>query len=270
MKPKRLKNKTIFSQQPALLKSEERILLIDVSNTFTKVAVARNGIIGRVKKHRTSLLSALPFSETKADRAVICSVVPKANTILENRLPFPILWVDHTTAGVAIRYPKPSTIGADRLANAAAAVSLGRLPAIVVDFGTAVTFDVVDTTGQYLGGIIAPGLATAAHALHEKTALLPLTHIRKISSPIGKNTQQGIQIGLLLGAVGIVREVIERITRECFDDIHPAVLATGGDAELVARLASSGSGKKVIDLVDPLLTLRGLLVIATNRKNRIN
>ena len=244
----------------------ESILLIDVSNSFTKIAVARNGIIGRVQKRPTASLATLPFSDTRADRAVICSVVPKANTILQHRLPCPILWVDHTTSGVCIRYPKPATIGADRLANAAAAVSLGRLPAIVVDFGTAVTFDVIDAKGHYLGGIIAPGLATAASALHERTALLPLTRIRKISSTIGKSTRQGIQIGLLLGAVGIVREVVERITRECFAGKHPSVLATGGDADLVARLARSGGGKKAIDLVDPLLTLRGLLVIAANQK----
>jgi len=154
------------------------------------------------------------------------------------------------------------SIGADRLANAAAAVRLGRLPAIVIDFGTAVTFDVIDAKGCYLGGIIAPGLPTAATALHERTALLPLTRVKKIKSSVGKSTQEAIQIGLLLGAVGLAREAVNRITKETFKGKKPYVIATGGDAELVARLTTQGGGSNIIDHVDPLLTLRGLLVIA--------
>ena len=253
-------------QKPATtFVSGERILLIDVSNSFTKIASAKNGIIGRVQKIPTASFAAV--NQTKlpqAERAIISSVVPQANRVLEKFVSCPILWVDHFTAGVQIRYPKPATIGADRLANVAAAVSIDRLPAIVVDFGTAVTFDIIDASGCYLGGIIAPGLATAASALHERTALLPLTKIQSITSPVGKSTQHGIQIGLLLGAVGIVREVVARIGRETFGGKEPFVLATGGDAGLVDRLSQSGGGAKVIDIVDPLLTLKGLLVIAGN------
>lgn len=245
------------------VRSRELILLIDVSNSFTKIALAKNGIIDCVQKiPTTSLPSAFKKKLPRADRAIISSVVPTVNQVIEKLLPCPILWVDHSSAGVAISYPKPATIGADRLANVAAACSLGKLPAIVVDFGTAVTFDVIDASGYYLGGIIAPGLSTAAAALHERTALLPLTKIRKIQSPVGKSTQQGIQIGLLLGAVGIVREVVSRIRRENFGGKKPIVLATGGDAELVDRLSRTGGYKKVIDLIDPLLTLKGLLVIS--------
>ncbi|MEI6321496.1 MAG: type III pantothenate kinase [bacterium] len=243
--------------------SGERLLLIDVSNSFSKIAIVQNGVIGSIQKIPTPLLAErLKKKLPNADRAVISSVVPKANQSLGKLLPCPILWLDHKTAGVDIRYPKPGKIGADRLANVAAAVSLGRLPAIVVDFGTAVTFDIIDPKGCYLGGIIAPGLATAASALHERTALLPLTKIQRIESVVGKSTRQGIQIGLLLGVVGIVREVVTRITRVTFDGKKPFVLTTGGDAELVDRLSRSGGGKKIIDLVDPLLTLKGLLVIA--------
>jgi type III pantothenate kinase len=245
--------------------SGERLLLIDISNSFSKIALAQNGILGRVQKIPTADLATTKFPTLRAARAVISSVVPKANQILEQYLKIPLLWVNHTTSGVCIRYPKPATIGADRLANTAAAVALGKLPAIVVDFGTAVTFDIIDVTGCYLGGIIAPGLATAASALHERTALLPLTKIQRITSPIGKSTQQAIQIGLLLGAVGIVREVVARIQREIFLHQSPVIIATGGDAKLVARLTEE-TGKKIIHIVDPLLTLRGLLVIA--EKNR--
>ena len=245
--------------------TSERILLIDISNSFTKIAIARNGEIGKIRKIPTPNLSQSKLSAFKADRAIISSVVPSATSLLKECLSLPALWVDYQTAGVALQYPKPATIGADRLANAAAAISLGRLPAIVVDFGTAVTFDIIDENGCYLGGIIAPGLATAASALHERTALLPLTRVQRINSPIGKSTQEGIRIGLLLGAVGIVREVVARLTRETFNGKAPTVIATGGDADLVSRLICSGGGEQVIDRVDPLLTLQGLFVIGNKR-----
>jgi type III pantothenate kinase len=242
--------------------SKDRILLVDVSNSFTKVALARNGIIGKIHRIPTPELTSSRLLPFKADRAVISSVVPDANRILATSLTCPPLWVDHRVpGGVEVLYPSPSTIGADRLANAAAAVFMGKLPAIVVDFGTAVTFDVIDAEGRYLGGIIAPGLPTAAKALHERTALLPLTRITGIDASIGKSTGEAIRIGLLLGAVGLVREAVTRINREHFSK-KPYVIATGGDAELVERLSLERGGKKLIDLVDPLLTLRGLLAIA--------
>jgi type III pantothenate kinase len=237
-----------------------RLLLVDVSNSFTKLAVARNGRMGRVLKIPTDGLSGFDFPE--ADRAVVSSVVPGAVKILKSRIPCPVLFVDHrTTTGLVIRYPKPETIGADRLANAAAAVSLGKIPSIVVDFGTAVTFDVIDSKGAYRGGIIAPGLLTAASALHERTALLPMTAITPIPGSVGKNTLHAIRAGLLIGAAGLVREAVERITREIFSGKKPFVIATGGDAALVSRIVAEG-GKNPIDLIDPLITLKGLLVIA--------
>lgn len=240
-----------------------KVLLIDVSNSFTKFAEASQGKIGRVRKVATRDLSPDIFRKTKASLAVISSVVPSASRILAASLPCAPLWVDfRVPGGVPISYPDPRTIGADRLANAAAAASFGKLPAIVVDFGTAVTFDVIDEKGSYLGGIIAPGLPTAARALHEKTALLPLTLIRKISTSVGKSTEEAIRIGLLLGAVGLVREAVSRIRREMFPGKKPFVIATGGDSDLVDRLSRQGGGAKVIDRVDPLLTLRGLLEIA--------
>ena len=242
---------------------KRKILLIDVSNSFTKIAVSSGGKIGRVSKIATSGLTPKLFKGTKVSLAVISSVVPEASLMLAGSLPCAPLWVDHRVpGGVRVSYPNPRTIGADRLANAAAAVKLGKLPAIVVDFGTAVTFDVIDGKGSYQGGIIAPGLPTAARALHEKTALLPLTKIRKITSSVGKSTEEAIRIGLLLGAVGLVREAVARISKEAFKGKKPYVIATGGDAELVAHLSRmNGGGTKVIDLVDPMLTLRGLLVI---------
>jgi len=242
--------------------SRRKVLLIDVSNSFTKIAVASGRRIGTVRRIPTPKLKKTDFSATKADLAVVASVVPRVNTLIASALPCPSLWVDHRVpGGVETDYPKPSSIGSDRLANAAAAVNLGKLPSIVVDFGTAVTFDVIDANGRYLGGVIAPGLPTAAAALHERTALLPLTTITPIRNSVGKSTAEAIRIGLLLGAAGLIRETVSGITRETFRGKRPHVLATGGDAELVDRV-SRRNGAPVIDRVDPLLTLRGLLAIA--------
>ena len=239
-----------------------KVLLIDVSNSFTKIAMASGRRIGTFRRIQTSSLKKSDFSHTKADLAVIASVVPRVNTLIASALPCPTLWVDHRVpGGVETNYPKPYSIGSDRLANAAAAVKLGKLPAIVVDFGTAVTFDVIDAKGRYLGGVIAPGLPTAAAALHERTALLPLTKITAIRNSVGKSTDEAIRIGLLLGAAGLIRETVSGITRDAFRGKRPHVLGTGGDAGLVDRL-SRRNGAPVIDRVDPLLTLRGLLAIA--------
>jgi type III pantothenate kinase len=242
--------------------SQRQVLLIDVSNSFTKIAVASGRRIGPVRRIPTRELKKSVISGMKADLAVIASVVPGVNTLIASSLPCPALWVDHRVpGGVKIQYQIPSSIGSDRLANAAAAVHLGKLPAIVVDFGTAVTFDVIDGKGRYLGGVIAPGLPTAAAALHERTALLPLTKIAAIRKSVGKSTAEAIRIGLLLGASGLIRETVSRITGDSFRGRRPHVLATGGDAALVDRL-SRRNGSPVIDLVDPLLTLRGLVAIA--------
>ena len=244
--------------------SENRILLIDVSNSFTKFATLRGSKIGRVTRIPTRELKPSDVSRLCADRAIVASVVPEVSQMIAASLTCPPVWVDHRVpGGVPINYPKPSTIGADRLANAAAAVSLGKLPAVVVDFGTAVTFDVIDSKGCYRGGVIAPGLPTAASALHEQTALLPLTKVTSIRSYVGKSTAEAIRIGLLLGAVGLVRETVTRISAEAFKGRNPQVIATGGDADLVARLSIKGGGKPVIDMVDPLLTLKGLAVISS-------
>ena len=242
--------------------AKRRILLIDVSNSFTKIAVAVGGTIGKVRRIATPELSPQHLTGLRADLAVIASVVPRVSGMLASTLPCPPLWVDHRVpGGVRIDYPRPSTIGADRLANSAAAVALGKLPAIVVDFGTAVTFDVIDASGTYLGGIIAPGLPTAAAALHERTALLPLTTVTESLSCVGRSTSEAIRSGLLLGAVGLVREAVTGITAEAFGGKRPHVIATGGDAGLVSRLSVKSGARKIIDSVDPLLTLRGLLEI---------
>jgi len=159
-----------------------------------------------------------------------------------------------TVRGVGVDYPKPHTIGPDRLANAVAARRHFGAPVVVVDFGTAVTFDVVDRSGNYVGGIIAPGLAAMTDYLHEKTALLPRIKIREVRSPIGKSTEQAMLVGAVHGYRGLIRELLGELRRALKASRLP-VVATGGYGRLMAARLPE------ISAVDPLLTLEGLRLV---------
>ena len=155
--------------------------------------------------------------------------------------------------GVRIRYDKPRDVGADRVVDAAAVRALYSVPACVVDFGTATTFDAVSAEGDYLGGAIAPGVGIAARALFERTAKLPRVELTRPPSVIGRNTPHAIQSGLLFGYVGLVEGMVARFKAELGAETH--IIATGGLAEIIARETD------VIDVVDPWLTLHGLRII---------
>ena len=242
------------------------ILLFDIGNTHTHLGLADNR---RVIKQE-SVATALWFSggaERQIARfigrapitgAALCSVVPKATPFAVKmvRLKWRLncLILSPATSGVGIKYPKPETIGPDRLANAVAVKHHFGAPAVVVDFGTAVTFDVVDRAGNYVGGIIAPGLAVMTDYLHEKTALLPRIRIREERAIIGKNTEQAMLIGAVHGYRGLIRELIGRLKAELKAPRLP-VVATGGYASLIA------AGMPEISAVDPRLTLEGLRLV---------
>ena len=156
-----------------------------------------------------------------------------------------------TVRGVGIDYPKPDSIGPDRLANAVAARNRFGAPVVVVDFGTAVTFDVVNSKGDYAGGVIAPGLAAMTDYLHEKTALLPRIQIREIKNVIGRSTETAMLAGAVHGYRGLVRGLIGELKRELKVKNLP-VVATGGYAKLIAARLPE------ISAVAPDLTLEGL------------
>lgn len=237
-----------------------RILLIDISNSFTKAAIARAGRIGRVQRLPTPSLLASSLhalAEKKSlDAVVFCSVVPAKSREVLTAFPRALAVGPNLDLGVGIDYPEPSRIGPDRLANSAACASLHGAPAVVVDFGTAVTFDVLSARGDYIGGVIAPGLNAMTHYLHEKTALLPKVVLREPKSAVGRSTRDAMLSGAVHGYRGLVREILARIIAEKFPRTPPFLVATGGDAPLIA------SGLDLFDAIDPLLTLRGLLVIA--------
>jgi type III pantothenate kinase len=131
------------------------------------------------------------------------AITPLVRDAAAKQWRLPAVELTHETVrGVALKYPNPGTLGPDRLANAIAARHHYGAPAIVVDFGTAVTFDVIDAEGNYVGGVIAPGLAAMTEYLHEKTALLPRITIREPRSPIGKSTEEAMRVGAVYGYRG--------------------------------------------------------------------
>lgn len=250
------------------------ILLFDIGNTNTHVGLADSK---RIVRHTDIATAEWPtdrgvkqlrgfVGRTKLEGVAICSVVPRVtpkvrSTIHSSWKLRAIELTPKTLCGVGIDYPKPNTIGPDRLANAVAARYHLGAPSVVVDFGTAVTFDVVDARGNYVGGIIAPGLAAMTDYLHEKTALLPRIKIREIKSPIGKSTEHAMLVGAVHGYRGLVRELINELKRELKVKRLP-VVATGGYAKLIAAKLPE------ISAVEMNLTLEGLRLvwIATGQK----
>lgn len=235
------------------------IIVVDVGNTSTALALARSGRITRVGRLSTRLSGRAQVRRAlkrltrnrEIGGAMLCSVVPERNRLWLSELRCfsgsePLVLHHRLKLGLRIAYPKPSAIGADRLANASAALYRYGSPVIVADFGTALTFDVV-ANNAYLGGIIVPGLPLMTDYLAEKTALLPHLKLERYSrgarssrAVIGKSTAQAMAIGARLGYLGMVREIFSRLRRK---------LSTLADPPLadhaLGRPASGGKSRKV-------------------------
>ena len=239
-----------------------KYLLIDISNSYTKIAFSTRHRVGRPARVPTRQLTrnALrPYLEIgDLTAVVVSSVVPAKNQMIARAAGRrKVLFIDaDCDLGVGVDYPAPKTIGADRLANAAAVAELYGRPAIVVDFGTAVTFDVVSAAGDYVGGVIAPGLESMTSFLYDRTALLPKLTLREPPGAIGKTTRAAMLSGAVYGYRGLVREIIARIREESFPRQKVRVVGTGGYAQLIARFLPE------IEEVNAGLTLEGLRLIA--------
>jgi type III pantothenate kinase len=245
------------------------ILLFDIGNTNTHVGLANNQ---RVMKHADIPTSGWSsgqgnaslkrfLGKTRPSGVALCSVVPRATPrvihVVRQRWGLEaLILTPKTLRGVGIDYPKPETIGPDRLANAVAARHHFGAPSVVLDFGTAVTFDVVDRRGNYIGGIIAPGLAAMTEYLHEKTALLPRIKIREIKTAVGRSTEEAMLVGAVHGYRGLISGLVARLKAQLKAKRLP-VVATGGYASLIA------SGLSEISAVEPNLTLEGLRLVWT-------
>jgi type III pantothenate kinase len=235
-------------------------LLIDVGNGRTKLGLATRDQLLEQRDTPTPQLNADALREVigawEFTRVVVSSVVPRATETLREYFRERLLVLRHDIElGIGIRYPEPQTIGADRLANAVALAHLHGAPGIVIDFGTAVTFDIVDADACYAGGVIAPGLRLMTDYLHERTALLPQVELREPESAIGKSTVGAILAGAAIGYRGMVRGILEALRRELKQPARLRVIATGGDAGWIA------AGLPDIEAVDADLTLHGLRLV---------
>ncbi|MCB1782909.1 MAG: type III pantothenate kinase [Alphaproteobacteria bacterium] len=194
---------------------------------------------------------------------IVSSVVPDVTFHIEKfcrkYLDCAPLFVDANCTNLIIDLDMPGEIGADRIVNAVAVTAHYQTPAIVIDFGTATTFDVIDTGGIYRGGVIAPGVRLSLEALSRRAAKLPLIGIQKPSRLIGKNTTDAMQSGMYWGYIGLIEGIIEKIEQEMGQDAF--VIATGGLAPLYAQSTD------VIHAVDEHLILKGLLQIYKDNKN---
>lgn len=238
-------------------------LLIDNSNSFTKFALASREKLGPSRKLKTSEVTEASLKKTlrgwRWKTAVLSSVVPEKGEVMARFLGAGGARVVHVNAranlGVGVKYPNPKTIGADRLANAAAAFAAFGGPVVVVDFGTAVSFDIISGAGDYVGGVIAPGLEAMTDYLHQRTALLPKINLLEPPSAIGKSTKHAMLAGAVYGYRGLVRQILTEIGKELGIPLNLPVVATGGYATLIA------AGLPEIKTVQDNLTLEGLRII---------
>lgn len=248
------------------------LLVIDAGNTNTSLGVfagreliahwrlttARSRTVDEYGVHARNLFQLAELDFEAIDAIAIASVVPPLNytlrTMAETYFHLTPMFVDHTTdTGLEILYEPASDVGADRIVDAVAAIDKYGAPCIVVDFGTATTFNAIDGKGRYVGGAITPGIMISSDALFERTAKLPRVDIRRPQKVIGTSTVTAMQSGLYHGFVGLVDGVLRTMTQELGGT--PRVIATGGLASLIA------TGSEFIELVDETLTLEGLRLI---------
>lgn len=248
------------------------LLAIDIGNSKVAFGVFETeklrttlqiatGIHRLADEYASLLFNLLPHHDiAKEDikEVVMCSVVPPLTSVFEDLcqryLGLPLLVVEPgVKTGVRVRLDNPREVGADRIVNAAATYRLYGGPAIVIDMGTATTFDVISKDGDYLGGAIAPGMEIATEALYNRTARLPRIELVRPKSAIGKNTVSAMQSGVIFGYIGLVEGLVARLAHEL--EGKAKVIATGGYAEIIARETP------VIEVVNPHLTLIGLHLI---------
>jgi type III pantothenate kinase len=251
------------------------LLVVDVGNTQTHFGVFEDGRTELAEHWRfatirdstgdelgaalSNLLALRGLSFSDVDQSIVSSTVPQLSEqwtqMADRYLGHHMLVVGPLIrTGMPIRYDNPYEVGADRLANAVAAYERFRSACVVVDFGTAITYDVISAAGEYLGGIITPGAEISIDALYDHAAKLPKVELAEPRSLIGKSTVDAIRSGIAFGYAGQVEGIVRRLRGELGNDIK--VVLTGGLSQVVVPFV-----REAIDEVDDLLTLRGLRLI---------
>ncbi len=244
----------------------------DIGNTHTVLGLYSEDVLIKTWRIRTdperttdewglllaSLFDLAAVAVKHVTAAAISSVVPPAiNALKQASINYfevePLVVGPGTKTGLAIRYENPREVGADRVVNAVAAYAKTQKACIVVDFGTATTFDCISQKGEYLGGAISTGISTALDALVSRAAKLPKVELGKPRNVLGRNTVESMQSGILYGYVSLVDGLVERLKKEMGADV--AVIATGGLAKVIADESST------IESVETNLTLEGLRLI---------
>lgn len=248
------------------------LLAVDVGNTNISLGIfdgeklratwnVASDLNKTADEYDVLLMNLLPregLAIADIDHVSVACVVPPLLTIIEElsrrhlKVP-PLIVGPGVKTGVRVRTDNPREVGADRIVNAAAAHHLYGEPVIVIDFGTATTFDAVSSKGEYLGGAIAPGILISAEALFERASRLPRVELFAPENAIGKNSVSAMQSGIIFGYVGLIESLVSRIKQELGGGAY--VVATGGLAQIIARET------KVIDTVNMHLTLIGLRLI---------
>lgn len=223
-----------------------------------RVATSRTSTVDEYGVLFRNLFSMAGLESRGIQGIVVSSVVPPLDPVLrqvcERYFSLRPLFIEPgVKTGMPVHYDNPAEVGADRIVNAVAAFEKYGGPCVVVDFGTATTFDCVSTKGEYLGGVICPGIGISADALFERTARLPRVEIRKPARVIGSNTVGSLQSGLYYGYMGLIDGILELLLAELGPTTH--VTATGGFGTMI------GTGSKFIKHVDDFLTLDGLRII---------
>lgn len=242
-----------------LFKGEKKLISWRLESRITKT-------LDEYGSQITSLLTTENFNINDIDDVVIGSVVPTLQQTFKNMSQkflnkTAIVIGENTKTGMPIKYDNPREVGADRIANSVAMTVHYKLPAILIDMGTAITFDVVSNKGEYLGGAIAPGMGISSDALFERTSKLPRVSSEIPEYAIGKTTINAIKSGVIYGFVGLVDNIINEILNELgIDKENCSIVATGGYSNIIAEKS------KFIQKVDKDITLEGMRLIYNKTK----